>query len=71
MKKPAKVFSREQLLSCVWGPAAEVESNNVDNYIYFLRRHLKRLQSSISIQTVYGIGYMLVSSEDMAECEEI
>lgn len=64
LKKPAKVFSREQLLSCVWGPGAEVESNNVDNYIYFLRRHLKRLKSSISIQTVYGIGYMLVSSEN-------
>ena len=59
MKNPFKVFSREELLVCVWGSHAEVGAANVDNYIYFLRRHLKTLKSRTSIRTVYGIGYTL------------
>ncbi len=57
MKNPFKVFSREELLVCVWGSHAEVGAANVDNY--FLRRHLKTLKSRTSIRTVYGIGYTL------------
>lgn len=59
LKNPFKVFSRDVLLSCVWGACSEVEPNNVDNYIYFIRRHLKELKSTSKIQTVYGIGYKL------------
>ena len=59
LKNPLKVLTRELLLSCVWGACSEVEPNNVDNYIYFIRRHLKELKSTSKIQTVYGIGYRL------------
>ena len=64
LKNPYKVFSREVLLSCVWGACSEVEPNNVDNYVYFLRRHLKELKSASKIQTVYGVGYKLSNDDD-------
>lgn len=59
MKNPFKIFSRDELLTYVWGSHTEVGIANVDNYIYFLRRHLKTLKSRTSIRTVYGIGYTL------------
>ncbi len=62
MKNPSKIFSREELLACIWGSHTEVEPANVDNYIYFLRRHLKTLKSSTAIHTVYGIGYTLAGN---------
>ncbi len=62
LKNPSRVFSREELLSCVWGAHTEVESANVDNYIYFLRRHLKALKSRSSLQTIYGIGYAITEN---------
>ena len=65
LKNPFKVFTRELLLSSVWGVCSEVEPNNVDNYVYFIRRHLKELKSTSKIQTVYGIGYKL-SNDDNA-----
>ena len=43
----------------VWGPDAEVEDGNLDNYIYFLRRKLKSVQSSLKLTTIRGIGYQL------------
>ena len=64
LKNPYKVFSREVLLSCVWGACSEVGPNNVDNYVYFLRRHLKELKSASKIQTVYGVGYKLSNDDD-------
>lgn len=66
LKNPFRVFSREVLISCVWGASSEVEPNNVDNYVYFLRRHLKELKSTSKIQTVYGIGYKLSNDDNTA-----
>lgn len=59
MKKPETLFSREQLILKIWGTDSGVEQGNVDNYISFLRRRLKELQSSCKIKTVYGAGYKL------------
>lgn len=49
------------LLTRVWGPDAEVEDGNLDNYIHFLRRRLKAAGSAVSIRTVRGVGYQLES----------
>jgi len=32
---------------------------NLDNYIHFLRRRLKTVDSSLSIQTIRGIGFSM------------
>ncbi len=52
-------LARERLLSKVWGVDHPVESGNVDNYVYFLRRKLKKAGSSVSIDSVRGLGYRL------------
>lgn len=59
MQNPQTLFSREQLLLKIWGTSSDVESGNVDNYISFLRKRFKELQSSCKIKTVYGVGYKL------------
>lgn len=52
------VLTREQILSRIWGDHF-VEDGNVDNYIYFLRRRLKALNTEVIIKTIYGIGYKM------------
>jgi DNA-binding response OmpR family regulator len=56
---PGQVLPRNLLLSKVWGPYAEVEDGNLDNYIHFIRRRLNTLNSKVKLKTVRGIGYSL------------
>ena len=56
---PEQTLIRETLLLKVWGPDSDVEEGNLDNYIYFLRRRLKTIGSTLRIKTVRGIGYRL------------
>lgn len=59
IQNPEKLFNREQLVAKIWGTSAEIETGNVDNYISFIRKRLKELQSACKITTVYGAGYKL------------
>ena len=59
LKNPGQILPRGLLLSRVWGPEAEVEEGNLDNYIHFLRRRLKSVESCLTIKTVRGVGYCL------------
>lgn len=58
-KNQNQILSREQILARVWGPDNIVEEGNIDNYIYFLRRRLKAMQTKAVIKTIRGIGYRL------------
>ena len=53
-----QTLPRELLMSRVWGNAA-IESGNLDNYIYFLRKRLKSVQADAKISTVHGVGFRL------------
>ena len=65
LRHPRQTLGRSQLLLSVWGPDTEVEDGNLDNYIFFLRKRLKSLNSRAAIQTVRGVGYRLtMQSED-------
>ena len=59
LRYPGQTFTRNVLLSRVWGPYAPVEDGNLDNYVYFLRRRLKQVGSGLEIRTVRGVGYKL------------
>ncbi len=59
LRNPGQTIPRASILSKVWGPDAEVEDGNLDNYIYFLRRRLKSVKSSLQLKTIRGIGYQL------------
>lgn len=54
-----RTLSRDQILSRVWGPNSLVEDGNLDNYIHFLRRRLKAVESRAAIKTIHGVGYRL------------
>lgn len=59
IRNKGQVLTRELLLNRVWGLNSEVEEGNLDNYIYFLRRRLKQVGSSVNIKTVRSVGYSL------------
>ncbi len=59
LQNPGQVLPRTLLLSRAWETEASAEDGNLDNYIYFLRRRLKAVESSMIIKTVRGIGYLL------------
>lgn len=59
LRNPNQTLPRLLILTRVWGPDAEIENGNLDNYIYFLRRRLKGLKSSVTIKSVRGVGYRL------------
>lgn len=54
VRRPGQVFSREQLLSSVWGYAASAGTRTVDVHIAQLRG---KLGDRSPIRTVRGIGY--------------
>lgn len=62
LESPDKTQTRDGLLWKVWGGRGEVEDGNVDNYIHFLRKHLRELGCKTTIKTVYGAGYRLEES---------
>lgn len=55
MQNPNKVFSREQLLTSVWGFDFYGDDRTVDTHIKMIREHLGEYRNWIV--TVWGIGY--------------
>jgi two-component system, OmpR family, response regulator ArlR len=51
--------SKELIIEKLWGFDAEVEHNHVEVYISFLRKKLIYLNSTVSINTIRGVGYIL------------
>ena len=64
LRNPGQTLPRLMILSRVWGPNAEVEEGNLDNYIHFIRRRLRTVGSALTLRTVRGIGYCLEVSHD-------
>ena len=54
MRSPGRVYSREQLLSAVWGYTASAGTRTVDVHVAQLRA---KLGASSPIRTVRGVGY--------------
>ena len=61
MLNPGIVFSRDKLLSLVWGVERAVESRTVDMHIKTLRQKLG--EEGKHIETVIGVGYRMEAKE--------
>lgn len=59
IRREGIVSSKELIIERLWGYDSEAEHNNVEVYISFLRKKLNYLQSSVSIETIRGVGYKL------------
>lgn len=65
---PDSVFSRNELLSRVWGEGVFVEPRTVDAHIARLRQIFrKETELSSSIETVWGIGYCFKNRNGQSE----
>ncbi|KAA8784116.1 response regulator transcription factor [Paenibacillus amylolyticus] len=53
------ITSKEQIIEKLWGFDSDVEYNNVEVYISFLRKKLIFLNSAVRINTIRGVGYVL------------
>ena len=54
---PGQVFTRDQLLSQVWGYDFAGETRTVDTHIKRIRAKLESTGLGWSIKTIYGVGY--------------
>ena len=63
MKQPEKAYSREELLSAVWGFDSEVETRVTDETLRRIRKKLTQAGSTVSVSTIWGFGYKLKGAE--------
>ncbi|MBO1511312.1 response regulator transcription factor [Metabacillus bambusae] len=56
---PNKVFSREHLLTTLWGLRAETEDRTIDSHIRNIREKLRHARFPVDkhLKTVWGVGY--------------
>lgn len=59
IRRPRRVFTRDELLDLVWGNDKDVGPNAVERYISYLRAKIDENFSHPLIQTVRGAGYTL------------
>ena len=59
MSSNARVVSKQDLLTRVWGADGEASENSVEAYISFLRKKLTHLKSKVQITTLRMLGYRL------------
>ena len=59
MKQPEMAYSREELLSAVWGFDSEVETRVTDETLRRIRKKLLQAGSTVSVSTIWGFGYKL------------
>ena len=59
LRRPGRVFTRDDLLELVWGDERDVTSAAVERYISYLRAKVDDGFDRRLIQTVRGVGYTL------------
>lgn len=56
---PRRIFPKERIIEKIWGFESDVEYNNIEVYISFLRKKLNAIGADTQIKTARGIGYSL------------
>jgi DNA-binding response OmpR family regulator len=64
MRHPGRLYSRERILSNVWGAAEDPLTNVVDVYIRRLRSKIDDGHPQALIKTARGLGYKLDDAPD-------
>lgn len=63
MSTIARVVSKHDLLTRVWGAGAEASENSVEAYVSFLRKKIAHVGSTVQITTLRMLGYRLETFE--------
>ncbi len=56
---PRQIIPKERIIEKIWGFEKDVEYNNIEVYISFLRKKLSAISSTVQIKTARSIGYSL------------
>ena len=60
-----QIVPKDVLYDKVWGLDTEIESNNLEAYISFIRKKINAIGSIVKIKAIRGLGYKLeVSNEE-------
>lgn len=59
MQRPKLVVSKDDLITKLWGFDADIDYNNIEVYISFLRKKLSYIESGVKITTIRRVGYRL------------
>ena len=59
LENPGRVYSREQLLTNVWGQNTDIDERTIDVHVGRLRKALNRRHEADPIRTIRGSGYAL------------
>lgn len=59
MQRPKLVVSKDDLITKLWGFDSDIEHNNIEVYISFLRKKLSYIESNVKITTIRRVGYRL------------
>lgn len=59
MQRPKLVVSKDDLITKLWGFDADIDHNNIEVYISFLRKKLSYVESDVKIITIRRVGYRL------------
>lgn len=59
IRKKGQVIGKELILDKVWGLENDVEMNNIEIYIHYLRKKLDSEHCGIYIETIRNVGYCL------------
>ena len=59
LRNKNQIISKDQLYTKIWGAYNEIESNNLEAYLSFLRKKLKVIGSKVNIKAVRNLGYKM------------
>ncbi len=59
MSNPKTIYSKETLITKIWGYDSDATDNNVEAYISFLRKKLTHIGADIKIEAIRKVGYKL------------
>lgn len=58
------ILSKDQIYNKIWGLDNEIESNNLEVYLSFIRKKLKAIDSKVNIKSLRNMGYKLEYSNE-------
>ena len=58
------IVSKEQIYDKVWGIDNEIESNNLEAYLSFIRKKINIIGSETKVKAVRGLGYKLEANDE-------
>ena len=66
MNNKGQIISKDQIYTKIWGIDNEIESNNLEAYLSFIRKKLKLIGCNVLIKVNRGLGYKLeVQNEEI------